>query len=81
VAVPVPGLHRRLHRPGIMSGPRAALVTEYAGDAAFARKSAVKDAYKKALLDTHPEWKRSNDTKTQIRSDLDETLARAVSLN
>lgn len=66
---------------GGLAKPKAVLVTEYADDAAFARKSAVKDAYKKALLDTHPQWKQINDTKTQIRTDLDETLARAVPLD
>lgn len=65
---------------GGLAHPKALLLTEYASDAEFARKSAVKDAYKKALLETHPEWKRINDSKTTIRVDLDETLARTVAL-
>lgn len=71
-----------LERPesGDAGKPLSLLVTEYAGEQAFARKSEVKDAYKVALLATHPEWKRINDTKATLRNDLDETLARAVAL-
>ena len=66
---------------GGLANPKALLLTEYANDAAFARKASVKDAYKKVLLETHPEWKRINETKTEIRTDLDETLARQVPLD
>lgn len=60
--------------------PKAYLLTEYANDAEFARKDGVKGSYKEVLLAHHPEWKRINDTKTNIRTDLDETLARQVPL-
>lgn len=60
--------------------PKAFLLTEYADDAEFARKDAVKGSYKEVLLAHHPEWKRINDTKSGIRTDLDETLARQVPL-
>lgn len=60
--------------------PKAYLLTEYANDQEFARKEGVKGAYKEVLLAHHPEWKRINDTKASIRTDLDETLARQVAL-
>jgi hypothetical protein len=66
---------------GGLAHPKALLLTEYANQAEFERKSSVKDAYKKVLLETHPEWKRINDTKTEIRTDLDETLAKQVPLD
>lgn len=66
---------------GGLAHPKALLLTEYANEAEFERKSSVKDAYKKVLLETHPEWKRINDSKTEIRTDLDETLARQVPLD
>lgn len=64
-----------------MSNLKTFLVTEYLNQSEFDRKSSVKDAYKVALLSTHPEWTRINGSKAEIRNDMNETLARKVSLD
>lgn len=61
--------------------PKAVLVTEYANQAEYDRKKAVKDAYKAVLLSgTHPEWARINDEKKNLRVDVGETYASPVEL-
>ncbi|KAF1685372.1 hypothetical protein B1992_12635 [Pseudoxanthomonas broegbernensis] len=66
---------------GGLAHPKAVLVTEYANQAEFDRKKAVKDAYKAVLLSgTHPEWAHINDTKKALRTDKSETYAHPVEL-
>lgn len=69
-----------LEREATGSHPRAVLVKEYFDRDAFVRSDAIKDAHKKVLLDTNPEWKRINDTKDKVRTDLSETAASAKAL-
>lgn len=67
---------------GGLKKPKAFLVTEYASQAEYDRKSAVKDAYKAVLLSgTHPQWAHINDTKKALRRDYSEVYAKAVPLN
>ncbi len=64
---------------GGMANPKAFLVTEYANQAEYDRKSSVKDPYKALLLSgTHPEWAHINETKKAIRRDYSETYAKPV---
>lgn len=66
---------------GGRDNPKAVLVTEYANQSEYDRKSAVKDAYKAVLLSgTHPEWARINDEKKHLRVDIGETEANPVAL-
>lgn len=66
---------------GGLEHPKAFLVTEYANQAEYDRKSAVKNAYKTVLLSgTHPEWARINDSKKALRRDYSETYANPVAL-
>lgn len=66
---------------GGLRHPKAVLVTEYASQAEYDRKKAVKDAYKAVLLSgTHPEWARINDEKKNLRIDVGETYANPVKL-
>lgn len=66
---------------GGRANPEALLVTEYANQAEYGRKKAVKDAYKAVLLSgTHPEWARINDEKKTLRIDVGETYANPVAL-
>jgi len=66
---------------GGLSHPKAILVTEYANQAEYERKSAVKDAYKAVLLSgTHPEWASINASKHSIRTSLAETFAHPVAV-
>lgn len=66
---------------GGRDNPKAVLVTEYANQSEYARRSSVKDAYKAVLLSgTHPEWARINDEKKNLRIDLGETYANPVAL-
>ena len=62
--------------PGI-KGNRTVLVKEYADEAAFGRSEAIKEKDKVRLL-KDPEWKRINDTKTELRNDISGTLALPV---
>lgn len=66
-----------LERAAAGAQPRAVLVKEYHDQDSMVRSDAIKDAHKKMLLETNPEWKRINDTKEQIRTDLSETVANA----
>jgi len=64
---------------GGLEKPKAFLVTEYANQAEYDRKSSVKDAYKAVLVSgTHPEWAYINDNKKSIRRDYSETYANMV---
>lgn len=64
---------------GGLANPKALLVTEYANQAEYDRKSSVKDPYKALLLSgTHPEWAHINETKKAIRRDYSETYAKPV---
>lgn len=64
---------------GGLANPKALLVTEYANQAEYDRKSSVKDPYKALLLSgTHPEWAHINETKKEIRRDYSETYAKPV---
>ena len=66
---------------GGLAHPKAILVTEYANQAEYERKSAVKDAYKAVLLSgTHPEWASINADKHSIRKSLAETFANPVAV-
>lgn len=69
-----------LEREVTGSHQRAVLVKEYFDRDSFLRSDAIKDAHKKVLLETNPEWKRINDTKEQVRTDLSETVASAKAL-
>lgn len=64
---------------GGLAHPKAFLVTEYANQAEYDRKSSVKDPYKALLLSgTHPEWARINESKKTLRRDYSETYANPV---
>lgn len=58
------------------SKPRSILLKEYASEKSFGESEAVKDAYKRDVLLKDAEWKRIDETKATIRTDLNETLAR-----
>lgn len=58
--------------------PKTVLVKQYVSPEEHARAEAAKDSYKKDVLLKQTEWKQINDTKTTIRNDLTETLARPV---
>lgn len=56
--------------------PRSVLIKEYVNEEAFGNSGAVKDAYKNDVLLKNAEWKHIDETKAEIRTDLNETLAR-----
>lgn len=54
---------------------RSLLVTEYRDSLAFDRRTAVKSEFKQRALATNPAWKKINETKEGIRTDVSETIA------
>lgn len=66
-----------LEREPVAGQTRALLVMEYADPAAYARRDAIKSEGKQKLL-ADPEWKRFNDVKETIRSDISGTAATDV---
>lgn len=60
-------------------GNRTVLVKEYVDEAAFGRSEAIKEKDKVRLLE-NPEWKRINDTKDTVRTDISATLALPVAV-
>lgn len=66
---------------GGLQNPKAFLVTEYADQAAYDRKSSVKDGYKALLLGgNYPVWAQINDSKKALRRDYSEVYANPVAL-
>ena len=63
-----------LEREPVAGQTRSLLVMDYADPAAYARRDAVKAEGKQKLL-ADPEWKRLNDVKETIRSDISSTAA------
>lgn len=57
-----------------IKGNRTILVKQYVDEAAFGRSEAIKAKDKVELL-KNPEWKKINDTKDSIRTDISGTLA------
>jgi len=68
-----------LERAGDDARSKAVLLKEYVDQAAFDRSEEIKEKHKPVLL-ANPEWKRINDTKATLRTDLNETLAKQVVL-
>lgn len=56
--------------------PRSLLIKEYVNEEAFGKVKAIKDAHKNEVLLKDPEWKHIDETKAEIRTDLNETLAK-----
>lgn len=59
--------------------PLTVLVKQYVSPEEHLRAEEAKENYKRDVLLKQPEWKQINDTKSTIRNDLTETLARPVS--
>lgn len=59
--------------------PMAVLVKQYVSPEEHTRAEEAKEAYKRDVLLKQTEWKRINDTKSGVRNDVTETLARPVS--
>lgn len=66
---------------GGLQHPKAFLVTEYADQAGYDRKSAVKNDYKALLLGgNYPVWAQINESKKALRKDYSEVYANPVPL-
>jgi hypothetical protein len=59
--------------------PKAVLVKQYVSAEEHVRAEQAKESYKRDVLLKQPEWKQINDTKSNVRNDLTETLALPVS--
>lgn len=69
-----------LEREPAGTNSKAVLVKEYLNEDAFIRSDAIKEEHKERVLLKDAEWSRINDTKTAIRTDLNETLSKQVVL-
>ena len=87
----VPNLAHQMDA-GVMSGyamyleqgagdnvPRVVLVKEYVDEGAFVRANAIKQAHEQ-VLSTDPQWRALDQTKTRVRTDLNQTLATRVAV-